>query len=122
MSTVDGLARREVELRFAADAANEPELYEGWEQDAACRDLVAWPSIFAPTTPKERIVARAICATCGVTYQCLILGLSTAGNEYMLYGGLDQEERRALTLTPQIEQDVARMETMLDAAEPWSRY
>lgn len=121
MSTTLGVG----ELPIVLDITAAPDLsnnsFTDWESDAVCRDIVTWPNLFAATTPAEEAAARSVCATCDVTYECLILGLSTAGNERRMYGGLNDRQRQALIITPQMNDDISRMEQVLDAAEPWNR-
>ncbi|MCW1908142.1 MAG: WhiB family transcriptional regulator [Candidatus Saccharibacteria bacterium] len=122
MSTTLGARERPIllEVTAARDLSNDS--FTDWESDAACRDIVTWPNIFAPTTPAEEAAARSVCATCQVTYECLILGLTDRGNSRYLYGGLTSLQRVALTITPQIEHDIAQMERALDAAQPWNQF
>ncbi len=91
-----------------------------WEERVACRGIVTYPNLFAPTTPAEEAAARSVCATCEVAYECLILGLSSWGGRRYIYGGLNNEQRLALPKTPQMEHDIEQIEQVLEAAEPWN--
>jgi WhiB family transcriptional regulator, redox-sensing transcriptional regulator len=67
-----------------------------WRLDAACRDED--PTRFFPvgaTGPAIEVVeeAKAICARCPVAQECLMFAVTT-NQEYGVWGGLDEEERR----------------------------
>jgi WhiB family redox-sensing transcriptional regulator len=69
---------------------------ERWRVDAACRD--ADPTGFFPVGTSGNAIdvanaAKAICATCPVAQECLIFAVTT-NQEYGVWGGLDEEERR----------------------------
>jgi WhiB family redox-sensing transcriptional regulator len=69
---------------------------EGWRIDAACRDED--PALFFPvgtTGPAIDVVeaAKTICAVCPVAQECLMFAVTT-NQEYGVWGGLDEEERR----------------------------
>ncbi len=80
-----------------------PETREGvgrmdWRHRALCRDED--PELFFPigtTGPAERQVeeAKAVCARCAVTSDCLNWALDT-GQDSGVWGGLSEDERRAL--------------------------
>jgi len=70
-----------------------------WRSDAACR--TANPELFFPvgtSGPAQHQIAaaKAVCATCPVISQCLTWALKS-GQEAGVWGGLDEDERRALT-------------------------
>ena len=69
-----------------------------WHEDAACRKED--PELFFPigsTGPAlvQLSQAKAVCAGCQVQSRCLEWAV-TAGVEYGVWGGLSEEERRAL--------------------------
>ncbi|KOT54116.1 MULTISPECIES: WhiB family transcriptional regulator [Streptomyces] len=70
---------------------------EWWEQ-AACLDED--PELFFPvgvTGPaaQQQADAKAVCRQCPVTSECLEWALET-GQNYGIWGGTDEEERRKL--------------------------
>jgi WhiB family transcriptional regulator, redox-sensing transcriptional regulator len=70
----------------------EAELGE-WTAHAICTD--ADPEIFLPPPGKPSAVARQICSRCPVWADCLAYALA-AEEEFGIWGGLDQDERRNL--------------------------
>lgn len=69
-----------------------------WRENAAC--LKADPELFFPvgnTGPAvEQIeAAKRVCSTCSVTETCLQYALDT-GQDAGVWGGLSEDERRAL--------------------------
>lgn len=70
----------------------------GWQDSAACRE--ADTELFFPIGSTGIAVAeiqeaKAICARCPVQRACLEYALGT-GQQYGIWGGLDEEERRLL--------------------------
>jgi WhiB family redox-sensing transcriptional regulator len=71
-----------------------------WTERAACRDAGVDPELFFPlsdTGPALRQVAaaKAVCARCPVTTECLTWALR-AGEAAGIWGGTMAEERRLL--------------------------
>lgn len=64
-----------------------------WRDDAACARVDG--EVWFPNTGESPRPAKAICATCPVTNQCLQWALDT-NERYGVYGGLTENERRAL--------------------------
>ncbi|MCU4187039.1 WhiB family transcriptional regulator [Acidiferrimicrobium sp. IK] len=69
---------------------------EGWRSASACRDID--PEMFFPVGVTGDAMARAdaakeICRGCPVVEECLIFAVTT-NQEYGIWGGLDEEERR----------------------------
>jgi len=69
-----------------------------WRRQASCRTLD--PALFFPagasgTEAQDAASAKAICATCPVAAPCLEFALTT-NQEYGVWGGLDEEERREI--------------------------
>jgi WhiB family redox-sensing transcriptional regulator len=67
-----------------------------WRQQAACADVD--PLIFFPVGVSEEAqaatdVAKSICAECPVAQECLLFAVTT-NQEYGVWGGLDEEERK----------------------------
>jgi WhiB family transcriptional regulator, redox-sensing transcriptional regulator len=73
-----------------------------WSNRAAC--LTAEPEQFFPVgaggaAAWETAAAKAICGTCSVVTQCRDYALETR-QPFGVWGGLDEEERRALLRDP----------------------
>jgi WhiB family redox-sensing transcriptional regulator len=70
-----------------------------WRDDAECLDVHPesfFPNARIPYVLAEQIAsAKAICARCPVAASCLEFALST-GQDYGIYGGLTEKERRKL--------------------------
>jgi WhiB family transcriptional regulator, redox-sensing transcriptional regulator len=69
-----------------------------WRESAACRALD--PELFFPigktgTAIAEIQRAKAVCTSCPVRQRCLTFALDTH-QEYGVWGGYDEEERRIL--------------------------
>jgi WhiB family redox-sensing transcriptional regulator len=69
-----------------------------WVHLARCKDED--PELFFPvgttgTSALQAELAKAVCARCEVRSQCLEWALAT-GQDSGVWGGLDEEERRAL--------------------------
>lgn len=69
-----------------------------WRDRAAC--LEEDPELFFPIGAKEPALrqveeAKYVCARCDVRTDCLLWALK-AGEDYGVWGGLSEEERRAL--------------------------
>ena len=94
---------RNPEGRPAVSCAVSPATTEGvgrmdWRHRALCRDED--PELFFPigtTGPAERQIdeAKAVCRRCSVTSDCLNWALET-GQDAGVWGGLSEDERRAL--------------------------
>jgi WhiB family transcriptional regulator, redox-sensing transcriptional regulator len=75
-----------------------PMLIDNWWREAACRN--AEPELFFPVSATSASApairrAKAICATCPVSTQCLTYAL-THRQEQGIWGGLTDEERRSV--------------------------
>lgn len=73
-----------------------------WSNEAAC--LTAEPEQFFPVGAGaaagwEAAAAKAICGGCGVLTECRDYALQTR-QPFGVWGGLDEEERRALLRDP----------------------
>ena len=64
-----------------------------WRKQAACRG--SDPNLWHPITGENATAAKAICAQCPVTAQCLEYAL-TANLYDGVWGGLAERERRAI--------------------------
>lgn len=69
-----------------------------WQEAAACRQ--ADPELFFPIGAAGKAAAeiqraKTICASCPVHRRCLIYALAT-GQEFGIWGGRDENERRLL--------------------------
>ncbi|MDA8061824.1 MAG: WhiB family transcriptional regulator [Actinomycetota bacterium] len=67
-----------------------------WRDEAACRDVD--PRLFfavgsGPEALEQLALAKAVCGECPVAQECLIFAVTT-NQEYGVWGGLDEEERR----------------------------
>lgn len=66
---------------------------QSWRRQAACLGLD--PDIFFPFTGESDAEARAVCATCVVTAECLEHALTAA--EYVgIWGGTSERQRRIM--------------------------
>lgn len=66
-----------------------------WRERAACRGM--GPRIFFPRTFESAAPAKAVCATCPVTAQCLRFCRKELGGlekRTGIWGGLTEKERR----------------------------
>ncbi|MGH3149154.1 MAG: WhiB family transcriptional regulator [Streptosporangiaceae bacterium] len=85
----------------AADAPGRDEGY--WRRRAACRGED--PELFfpvgsaGPATLAQITEAKTICARCPARRACLVFALAT-GQEYGIWGGLAEDERRRLRRRP----------------------
>jgi len=75
---------------------------QNWRLLAACRS--ADPDLFFPVSASgpslDQVTrAKAICAGCQVRQQCLAFALAT-GQTHGVWGGLSEQERRALGRQP----------------------
>ena len=66
---------------------------EDWVADAACRGMNA--ELFYPGRGDSTAAARAACASCPVTAQCLEYALRI-GEKHGIWGNTSERERRAL--------------------------
>lgn len=69
---------------------------QDWAKNAACAQVD--PEPFHPgkrTRRKDIAAAKALCASCPVAQQCLADALDRT-DEYGIWGGLDERERRKL--------------------------
>ena len=64
------------------------------------------PEVFFPSRSDPGAGARRICATCSVRKECL--SYATAADEFGIWGGLDQQERRNLKRRQQRRNAAAR--------------
>lgn len=64
-----------------------------WRHHAACRG--ADPEQFFAFSPAVSAKAKKVCAACPVRGRCLQHALA-AGEDHGVWGGLDEDERRAL--------------------------
>jgi WhiB family redox-sensing transcriptional regulator len=67
-----------------------------WRDNAACQDVP--PELFFPVGATGQAVeqirqAKVVCAGCPVVEDCLVFAVTT-NQEYGVWGGLDEEERR----------------------------
>jgi WhiB family transcriptional regulator, redox-sensing transcriptional regulator len=86
------------------------DLKQEWRTDATCRDLD--PDLFFPVgvtgMAVEQIdVAKAYCQTCHARGACLDFAITT-NQEYGVWGGTTEDERRVLRRAYRAELRVAR--------------
>ncbi len=74
------------------------------------------PEVFFPSHGDPGAAARQICALCPVRNECL--RYATAADEFGIWGGLDQEERRKLKRREQRRSAAARSSCGTRAARP----
>ncbi len=65
-----------------------------WQDSAACKGMTS--SVFLSGVKSRVQIAKAICATCPVTRECLEFALAHEDFEPHVYGGLTGEERKKL--------------------------
>ena len=69
---------------------------EHWRDEAACRERdteLFFPLGSSGESLSQAARAKALCAVCPVSHECLIFAVTT-NQEYGVWGGLDEEERR----------------------------
>ena len=69
-----------------------------WRDDAACRDEpleLFFPAGFSPAVRSRSMQAKSICWACPSRSACLEFAVATF-QDHGIWGGLDEEERRAL--------------------------
>jgi WhiB family redox-sensing transcriptional regulator len=69
---------------------------ESWRQASSCRDVdgeLFFPVGVTGDALAQIEVAKEICRGCPVVEECLIFAVTT-NQEYGIWGGLDEEERR----------------------------
>lgn len=79
-----------------------------WRDQAACLDVD--PETFFPVQTNDRQAidrAKAICGTCAVQEVCLLYALET-GQQFGIWGGLTEDERRALRRRKQLARYASR--------------
>ena len=64
------------------------------------------PEVFFPSHANPGAAARQVCAACPVRHECLIY--ATVADEFGIWGGLDQQERRNLKRREQRRNAAAR--------------
>lgn len=75
--------------------ADEPVPDGSWRDDAACLGLD--PDLFFPTdtSPERADLARAVCADCTVTEECLDYAIAT-NQRWGIWGGTSDRDRRRI--------------------------
>ena len=68
-----------------------------WQDIAACKGMNS--SVFLSGVKSRVQIAKAICATCPVTRECLEFALAHEDLEPHVYGGLTGEERKKLSVS-----------------------
>ena len=71
---------------------------EDWRDHAACADEATaqfFPLGTSPSAQQITAQAKAVCATCPVRRRCLEFAITT-NQEYGVWGGADEDERRAI--------------------------
>ena len=69
-----------------------------WRDQAACRDLPTeffFPVGHGARAQAQAELAKAVCQGCAVQADCLLFSLA-ANTDYGVFGGLAEDERRAL--------------------------
>jgi WhiB family transcriptional regulator, redox-sensing transcriptional regulator len=72
-----------------------------WRDGAACRDADAemfFPIGSSGAALEEMAAAKAVCGCCPVQDECLSFAVTT-NQEYGIWGGLDEEQRREVRRT-----------------------
>ncbi len=65
-----------------------------WQDNAACKDLDS--RIFLSGVTSRVQIAKAVCASCPVTHECLEFALAHEDFEPHVYGGMTGDERKKL--------------------------
>jgi WhiB family redox-sensing transcriptional regulator len=65
-----------------------------WQDSAACKDLDS--RIFLSGVTSRVQIAKAVCASCPVTRECLEFALAHEDFEPHVYGGMTGDERKKL--------------------------
>jgi WhiB family transcriptional regulator, redox-sensing transcriptional regulator len=76
-----------------------------WMRDAAC--AATDPELFFPDSRSPASEAKEICASCPVRPECLEYSLAAA-EEFGVWGGLTEKERRKLLRTDHAQPEQAR--------------
>lgn len=93
----------------------------GWVEKAACRQFdpeLFFPLGSGPATAHQAAQAKAVCACCQVSAQCLTWALRHREVDG-IWGGLDAEERRALNTQREVS-NIARLVSGTGSGEPVS--
>ena len=85
-------------MAIAIESPRSWDAHLAWRQDAECRDLD--PNLFFPvgvTGPAvdQIAAAKGICAACPVRAECLEFAITT-NQEFGIWGGTSEDERRVL--------------------------
>lgn len=98
---------------------------QDWKQHAACKD--ADTDLFFPherngrepslKAEKQTAAAKAYCARCAVTGECLAFGLSLPADSDGIYGGLTGEEREKLKRQRRSLREAARLNGLREARQ-----
>ena len=69
-----------------------------WREQAACIDHkdVMWPNGNAPSSFAEVQAAKAVCAECPVTAECLADALSLSPRPHGVWGGTTAKDRKSM--------------------------
>lgn len=70
-----------------------------WHQRAACR--TEDPTLFFPGRGASNEHAKAVCASCPVSDECLDFAL-TSGEKFGIWGGTSERQRRRIRVQPSI--------------------
>lgn len=68
-----------------------------WQDNAACKDSDS--NLFLSGVTSRVLKAKAVCATCPVSRECLAFALAHEDFEPHVYGGLTGEERKKLLVS-----------------------
>ena len=68
-----------------------------WQDSAACKGMDS--RVFLSGVKSRVQIAKAICAACPVTSECLKFAIDNEDFEPHVYGGMTGEERRRVALT-----------------------
>ena len=68
-----------------------------WQDSAACKGMDS--RVFLSGVKSRVQIAKAICATCPVTRECLMFALDNEDFEPHVYGGMTGDERKKLLVS-----------------------
>lgn len=97
-------------MAIAIESPRSWDAHLAWRQDAECRDLD--PNLFFPvgvTGPAvdQIAAAKGICSACPVRAECLEFAITT-NQEFGIWGGTSEDERRVLRRKWRAQQRQAR--------------
>ena len=100
--------RNQRDLRVPHPAPSRDGDHFDWRARGACRDLE--PDLFFPDPSESAVDALTACSACVVRPQCLTWALQTR-QQYGIWGGTTEDDRRHLLATPHEPRPAAASQT-----------